>query len=103
MTLLGDQLTDRDKTEHFVASLVHKSYLVKKIDLSSTFDEACRDTEVFISKEKMTTIIHKQYRHLLQSNVKVNILPPGVFTINKVKCEDFDFDSDLESTSHPPP
>jgi hypothetical protein len=103
MTLLGDQLTDRDKTEYFMASLIHKSYKVKKIDLKGTFNQACRDIEDFISKEEMTTTILKQHHHLLQPNVKVNILPPGVFTINNVKYEDYDFDSDQESTSHSAP
>jgi hypothetical protein len=91
MTLLGDQLTDRDRTEHFMASLVHKSYLVKKIDLSGTFDQACRDIEDFISIEKMMATIIKQHHHNL---------PPGVVTLNNVEGEEFDFDSDQETTYH---
>jgi hypothetical protein len=34
MALLGDQLTDHDKVEYFMASLVNNLYLVKKINLS---------------------------------------------------------------------
>jgi hypothetical protein len=43
MALLGDQMTNCDKVEYFMASLVNKSYLAKKINLSHSFDQACRD------------------------------------------------------------
>ena len=39
MALLGDALTDRDKVEYFMSSLVKKSHLVRKINLTSTFDQ----------------------------------------------------------------
>jgi hypothetical protein len=48
MSLLGDSLPD--KVEYFMSSLVKRSYLVKKINLSHTFDQACRDVVEFVSK-----------------------------------------------------
>jgi hypothetical protein len=53
MALLVDHLTDRDKVEYFMSSLVNKSYLVKKINLSTSFDQPCRDVMEFVSKEKL--------------------------------------------------
>jgi hypothetical protein len=50
MELLGDQLTDCDKVENFMASLVNKSYLVKKVNLSRSFGQACRDIIEFVRK-----------------------------------------------------
>jgi hypothetical protein len=57
MSLLGDSLTDRDKVEYFMSSLVKKSYLVKQINLSHSFDQACRDVVEFVSKEKIAATI----------------------------------------------
>jgi hypothetical protein len=57
MTLLGDHLTDRDKVEYFMSSLVNKAYLVKKINLSTSFDQACRDVIEIVSKEKIAATI----------------------------------------------
>jgi hypothetical protein len=88
---------------------------LKKIDLLGTFGQACRDITDFISKENMTTTILKQHRHLHPPedrlvNEKIAVTngkhhhhnhPPGVFTINNVTGEEFDFDSDEESTDHP--
>jgi hypothetical protein len=75
MTLLGDQLTNRDKIEYYMVSLANKPNLVKKIDLSRTFDKTCHDIVDFVSKEKYIATIRKQHHH--------NI-PPGVF-LNTMK------------------
>jgi hypothetical protein len=72
MALLGDQLTDRDKVEYFMASLVNKSYLVKKINLSHSFDQACRDTIEFVGKEKFATAIINLHKHRLPPGAKLN-------------------------------
>jgi hypothetical protein len=63
MALLGDQLTDRDKVEYFMAFLVNKSYLVKRINLSRSFDQACRG--IIVSKEKIATTIMNEHKHRL--------------------------------------
>jgi hypothetical protein len=55
---LGDHLTDRDKVEYFMSSLVNKSYLVRKINLSTSFDQACRGVIEFVSKEKVAEAIN---------------------------------------------
>jgi hypothetical protein len=88
MTLLSDQLTDRDKTEYFMMSLANKLNLVKKIDLSRTFDKTCHDIVNFAAKEKYIATIKKQHHH--------NI-PPGLFNLNTMKVENIDYDSDQES------
>jgi hypothetical protein len=97
MTSLKDPLTDRDKTMYFMESLVNKPYQVKKVNLTGTFDKACQDIIDHTSKEKLHETIIKQRHHLHPSNVKVNNLPPVIFTINNVKSKDFDFDSNLVS------
>jgi hypothetical protein len=76
MALLGDHLTDRDKVEHFMSSLVNKSYLVKKINLSTSFDQACRDVIEFCSKEKIAETIMLQHKHRLLPGVKLNNIEP---------------------------
>jgi hypothetical protein len=84
---LGDHLTDRDKVEHFMSSLVNKSYLVKKINLSPSFDQACRDVIEFCSKEKIAETIMLQHKHRLLPGVKLNNIEP------------FDDDYDFETMS----
>jgi hypothetical protein len=92
MTSLKDPLTDRDKTMYFMESLVNKPYLVKKVNLTGTFNKACRDSIHHTSKEKLQETIIKQRCHIHPSNVKVNNIL-GVFKINNAKSKDFDFDS----------
>jgi hypothetical protein len=65
MALLGDHLTDRDKVEYFMSSLVNKSYLAKKINPSTSFDQACRDVIGFGIKEKIAAPIMLQHKHRL--------------------------------------
>jgi hypothetical protein len=88
MTLLGDHLTDRDKTIYFMESLAHRLNLVKKIDLSRTFDETCNDIVDFLAKEKYIATMTRQHHHNTH---------PGVFNINITKDEIIDYDSDQES------
>jgi hypothetical protein len=88
MTLLGDHLTDRDKPEYFMMSLVHKPYLVNKIELTRTFEKTCHDIEDFISKEKYIATIRNQHHHNL---------PPRVFNINTMKDKNIDYNSDQDS------
>jgi hypothetical protein len=76
MALLGDHLTDRDKVEYFMASLVNRSYPVKKINLSCSFDQAFRDVIGFVSKEKIATTIMNQYKHRLPLGTKLNNIKP---------------------------
>ena len=63
MALLGDALTDRDKVEYFMSSLVKKSHLVRKINLTSTFDQACRDIVDYVSKEQIDKTICSMLNH----------------------------------------
>jgi hypothetical protein len=93
MALLGDHLTDRDKVEYFMSSLINKSYLVKKINLSTSFDQACRDVIEFVSKEKLLqlscnmirkiviTCRKKRITHVISNMIHVttqaSFTPPG--------------------------
>jgi hypothetical protein len=76
MALLGDHLTDRDKVEYFMSSLVNKSYVVENINLSKLFDQACRDVIEFVSKERIATTIMNQHEHRLLPGVKFNNIEP---------------------------
>jgi hypothetical protein len=76
MVLLGDHLIDLDKVEYFMASLVNKSYLVKIINLSRSFDQACSDIIEFVSKDKIATTIMNQHKHRLLPGFKLNNIEP---------------------------
>ncbi len=76
MSLLGDTLTDRDKVEYFMSSLVKKSYLVKKINLSHSFDQACCDVVEFVSKEKIAATIIDQHSYKQPAGAKLYNLEP---------------------------
>jgi hypothetical protein len=88
MSLLGDALTDRDKVEYFMSSLVKRSYLVKKINLSHSFDQACRDVIEFVSKEKIAATIIDQHAYKQHAGAKPYNLEP------------YDDDNDFEAPSH---
>ena len=76
MSLLGDTLTERDKLEYSMSSLVKKSYLVKKINLSHSFDQACRDVVEFVSKEKIAATIIDQHSYKQPAGAKLYNLEP---------------------------
>jgi hypothetical protein len=88
MALLGDALTDRDKVEYFMSSLVKKSHLVRKINLTSTFDQACRDIVDYVSKEQIAKTIIDQHAYKQPAGAKLYNLEP---------CSD---DDDYEANSH---
>ena len=88
MALLGDALTDRDKVEYFMSSLVKKSHLVRKINLTSTFDQACRDIVDYVSKEQIAKTIIDQHAYKQPAGAKLYNLEP---------CSD---DDDHEAGSH---
>ena len=88
MALLGDALTDRDKVEYFMSSLVKKSHLVRKINLTSTFDQACRDIVDYVSKEQIAKTIIDQHAYKQPAGAKLYNLEP---------CSD---DDDYEAGSH---
>ena len=88
MALLGDALTDRDKVEYFMSSLVKKSHLVRKINLTSTFDQACRDIVDYVSKEQIAKTIIDQHSYKQPAGAKLYNLEP---------CSD---DDDYEAGSH---
>jgi hypothetical protein len=88
MSLLGDALTDRDKVEYFMSSLVKRSYLVKKINLSHSFDQACRDVIEFVSKEKIAATIIDQHAYKQPAGAKLYNLEP------------YDDDHNFEAHSH---
>jgi hypothetical protein len=76
MSLLGDTLTDRDKIEYFMSSLVKKSYLVNKINLSQPFDQACRDVVEFVSKERIAATIINEHAYKQPVGAKLYNLEP---------------------------
>ncbi len=88
MALLGDALTDRDKVEYFMSSLVKKSHLVRKINLTSTFDQACRDIVDYVSKEQIAKTIIDQHAYKQPAGAKLYNLEP------------FSDDDDYEADSH---
>ncbi len=59
--------------------------MVKKINLSTSFDQACRDVIEFCSKEKIAKTIMLQHEHRLLPGVKVNNIEPFE--------DDYDFES----------
>jgi ferredoxin len=88
MALLGDVLTDRDKVEYFMSSLVMKSYLVRKINLTGTFDQACRDIVDYVSKEQIARTIIDQHAYKQ---------PAGAKLYNMEPCSDDDDDDEAYS------
>jgi hypothetical protein len=88
MALLGDALTDRDKVEYFMSSLVKKSHLVRKINLTSSFDQACRDIVDYVSKEQIAKTIIDQHAYKQPAGAKLYNLEP---------CSD---DDDYETHCH---
>jgi hypothetical protein len=88
MALLGDALTDRDKVEYFMSSLVKKSHLVRKINLTSTFDQACRDIVDYVSKEQIAKTIIDQHAYKQPAGAKLYNL------------ESYSDDDDYEADSH---
>jgi hypothetical protein len=88
MALLGDALTNRDKVEYFMSSLVKRSYLVEKINLSHSFDQACRDVTEFVSKEKVAATIIDQHAYKQPAGAKLYNMEP------------YDDNHDFEAHSH---
>jgi hypothetical protein len=66
--------------------------LVKKVNLSHYFDQACRGIIEFVSKEKIATTIMNQHKHPLPLGAKMNNLEPF--------DNDYDFEAMSQSQRH---
>jgi hypothetical protein len=71
-----------------MSSLVKKSYLVRKINLTGTFDQACRDIVDYVSKEQIAKTIIDQHAYKQPAGSKLYNLEP---------CSDDDDDDEAYS------